>query len=207
MGCNAPALACVIGNWHPCAPKDGLAKKSESVKTIVSRLITATLIALAAVGFVYAQAERSSGVVMSVSDGDTIIVRKADGLRVHIRLQGIDAPERTMPYSQISRRNLKELVDNKKVFFDPQKLDRHGRTVAVVYLENGTDVCLEQLRAGLAWHFKRYEHEQTPEERAAYSAAEAIAKAARKGLWREESPTPPWEFRASTRSIEDSLSR
>ena len=128
-------------------------------------------------------------------------------MRVRIRLQGIDAPERTMPFSQVSRRNLKELVDNKKVYFDPQKLDRHGRTVAVVYLQDGTDVCLEQLRAGLAWHFKRYEYEQAPDERAAYSAAEAIAKAARKGLWREDSPTPPWEFRASTRSTEDSLSR
>ena len=47
--------------------KDGLVEKSESVKTIVSRRIAATLIASAAVGFAYAQAERSSGVVIERS--------------------------------------------------------------------------------------------------------------------------------------------
>lgn len=48
--------------------------------------------------------------------------------------------------------------------------------------QDGTDVCLAQIQAGLAWHFKRYELQQTPDERAAYAAAEVIAKAARRGL-------------------------
>lgn len=99
-------------------------------------------------------------------------------------------------YSQVSRRHLAELVMGKIVTFDPEKLDRHGRTVAVVRLQDGTDVCLEQVRAGLAWHFKRYESEQTPADRAAYATAEVIARAARRGLWRDEAPVPPWEFRA-----------
>ena len=89
----------------------------------------------------------------------------------------------------------------KAVTFNPEKLDRHGRTVAVVRLQDGTDVCLAQIQAGLAWHFKRYELEQSGDERAAYVAAEAIAKAARRGLWRDESPMPPWEFRTLTRQV------
>jgi endonuclease YncB( thermonuclease family) len=124
-------------------------------------------------------------------------VQTLDRRRVTIRLQGIDAPERTMAYSQISRRHLHELVMGKVVTFDPEKLDRHGRTVAVVRLQDGTDVCLKQIEAGLAWHFKRYELEQSREDRAAYAAAEVIAKAARRGVWRDDSPVPPWEFRAS----------
>ena len=48
-----------------------------------------------------------------------------------------------------------------------------------------------------AWRFKRYEQEQTPDNRASYAAAEAIAKAAKRGLWRDPEPVPPWEFRAS----------
>ena len=142
-------------------------------------------------------ATAETGRVLRVADGDTITVQTEDKRKVTIRLQGIDAPERTMPYSQISRRHLHELLMGKVVRFDPEKLDRHGRTVAVVRLQDGTDVCLKQIEAGLAWHFKQYEREQTPEQRASYAAAEVIAKAARRGLWREEQPLAPWEFRAS----------
>jgi endonuclease YncB( thermonuclease family) len=135
------------------------------------------------------------GRVIAVTDGDILGVQTEDR-RVTIRLRWIDAPERTMPYSQISRRNLTDLVLNKVVTFNPEKLDRHGRTVAVVRLQDGTDVCLAQIQAGLAWHFKRYQSEQSPEDRAVYAAAEVIARAARRGLWRNENPVPPWEFRA-----------
>jgi endonuclease YncB( thermonuclease family) len=94
---------------------------------------------------------------------------------------------------------LSDLVLNKVVAFNPEKVDRHGRTVAVVRTSDGTDVCLPQIKAGLAWHFKRYENEQSAEERATYAAAEVIARAARYGLWREQIPVPPWEFREQRR--------
>ena len=134
------------------------------------------------------------GRVIRVAAGDTITVQSGER-RVIVRLRSIDAPERTMPYSHVSRRHLHELVMNKVVTFNPEKLDRHGRTIAVVRLQDGTDVCLAQIQAGFAWHFKRYELEQPPEKRAA--GAEAIAKAARRGLWRDDAPVPPWEFRAT----------
>jgi len=121
---------------------------------------------------------------------------------MRIRLQGIDAPERTMAYSQISRRHLRELVINQVVTFDAERLDSFGRTVAVVRLQDGSDVCLAQITAGLAWHFKKYQDEQSDEDRAAYAAAEAMAKAARRGLWRIASPMPPWEFREAQRQSE-----
>lgn len=146
---------------------------------------------------VSAQAQTGAARVIAVADGDTITVQREDKQRLRIRLQGIDAPERTMTYSQVSRRHLSELAMGRVVTFDPEKLDRHGRVVAVVRLQDGTDVGLAQIQAGLAWHFKRYELEQPSDERAAYAAAEAIAKASRRGLWRDESPVPPWEFRAA----------
>jgi endonuclease YncB( thermonuclease family) len=108
-----------------------------------------------------ASAEMIEARVTRVADGDTITVVTADKRTVRIRLQGIDAPERTMPYSQVSRRHLQELVMNKTLKFSPDKLDRHGRIVAVVRLQDGTDVCLAQIQAGLAWHFKHYEAEQS----------------------------------------------
>lgn len=143
-----------------------------------------------------------TGRVVSVADGDTSRVELSNKSRIRIRLQGIDAPERTQPYSQVSRRHLHELVGGKEISFVPEKLDRHGRTVAVVRLKDGTDVCLAQIEAGLAWHYKKYELEQTPDDRARYAAAEVMARAAQRGLWRSETPMEPWEFRALRREEE-----
>lgn len=58
---------------------------------------------------------------------------------------------------------------------------------------------LEQIKRGMAWHFKRYEAEQTPENRAAYSVAEREARAAKRGLWIDPAPIAPWDFRATSK--------
>jgi endonuclease YncB( thermonuclease family) len=57
------------------------------------------------------------------------------------------------------------------------------------------DAGLEQVRAGLAWHYKQYAHEQAIEERLRYAEAERRARVNRAGLWHDESPVPPWAFR------------
>jgi endonuclease YncB( thermonuclease family) len=58
----------------------------------------------------------------------------------------------------------------------------------------GVDANLEQVKAGMAWHYKQYQKEQTPSDRALYSEADR-AKAGHIGLWADPNPTPPWEFR------------
>ncbi len=97
------------------------------------------------------------GYVVSVADGDTITVRADINKETfRVRLDGIDAPERTQPYSQVSRRNLEALVKGKAVTVATTKVDRYGRLVATVSTPEAPDVGLEQIKAGLAWHFKRY---------------------------------------------------
>ena len=54
---------------------------------------------------------------------------------------------------------------------------------------------LEQVRAGLAWHYKKYQKEQSPEDRALYSAMEVEAREVKRGLWHDPAPVPPWEHR------------
>ena len=142
-----------------------------------------------------------AGRVTAVPDGDTITVRTSDGQKHRVRLDGIDAPERTQPYSQLSRKNLIALIGEQPVTVASDKVDRHGRPVGVVRNAAGHDIGLEQLKAGLAWHFKKYEHEQSPDNRAAYAAAEAIARAGKLGLWRDPDPTPPWVFRANAQPV------
>jgi endonuclease YncB( thermonuclease family) len=57
------------------------------------------------------------------------------------------------------------------------------------------NVNIEQLRRGLAWHYKAYRREQTPVDRMAYAKAENAAKGLQKGLWAMPGALPPWEFR------------
>ena len=144
-----------------------------------------------------ASAETLTGRVLSIADGDTLTILTADEKQHRIRLDGIDAPERTQPYSQRSRQSLAELAHQQEAVADCQKVDKYQRNVCVVRV-HGVDVGLEQVKRGMAWHFKRYEAEQSPENRSIYAAAEREARAAAKrGLWLDPAPVAPWEFRAA----------
>jgi endonuclease YncB( thermonuclease family) len=134
------------------------------------------------------------GKVVSVADGDTVTVLDDNKTQHKIRLQGIDAPEKSQPYGQKSKQSLSNLVHSKIVTVEFEKKDKYGRTVGKVLL-NGTDVCLEQIKLGMAWHYKKYESEQPKEDREIYARTEQAAKAQSVGLWKDKSPTPPWEFR------------
>lgn len=84
------------------------------------------------------------------------------------------------------------------------KRDRYGRIVGRVFSAmcdrsrcRYEDAGLEQIRAGFAWHYRRYARDQSPAERAAYAATEQQAREHRAGLWREPHPVPPWDFRSA----------
>ena len=129
-----------------------------------------------------------------VYDGDSFALLAADGRRLQIRLSGIDAPEKGQPFSDRSRRHLAELLAQHELVVTPIKKDVYGRLVANVSVGD-RDVGLAQLRAGLAWHFIRYAHDQTPQQREAYARAESEAREARIGLWMDSRPLEPWRFR------------
>ena len=74
------------------------------------------------------------------------------------------------------------------------KVNKYGRKVGKILL-SGLDCNLEQIKRGLAWHYKQYQREQSPADQQSYAAAEIEARAAKLGLWRDVDLTPPWEFR------------
>ena len=74
--------------------------------------------------------------------------------------------------------------------FEVVLLFRHA-----VLKSDGVDTCLEQVKTGFAWHYKKYQHEQSLEDRRLYANAETQARNERLGLWRENNPKPPWEWR------------
>jgi endonuclease YncB( thermonuclease family) len=134
------------------------------------------------------------GQVVGVSDGVTITILDAQRQQHKIRLAGIDAPEKRQDFGNRAKQSLSDLVFRKRVNIETGKTDRYGRLVGKV-LTDGMDVNLEQVRRGMAWHYKAYEREQAPDDRQAYAAAENAARTSRAGLWAMPNPTPPWEFR------------
>jgi len=144
------------------------------------------------------QLNRLAGEVVGLADGDTVTVLDAERTQHKIRLAGIDAPEKSQPFGNRSRQHLADLVLRQQVAVEWTKRDRYGRIVGKV-LVRGKDVCLAQVAAGLAWHYKAYVWEQSAEDQAEYLAAETLARSRQQGLWREPEPMAPWDFRRARR--------
>jgi endonuclease YncB( thermonuclease family) len=141
-----------------------------------------------------AVAETFRAKVVGIADGDTITVLAAGNQQRKIRLAGIDAPEKKQPFGQRSKQHLSDLVFGKEVVLDCGKVDRYRRDVCVVIVDR-QDANLAQVEAGMAWWYRRYANEQMPQQRTDYEAAEGRARATRSGLWADQQPMPPWEWR------------
>jgi len=130
-----------------------------------------------------------SGKCVAVTDGDTIKVMH-ESTAEKIRLYGIDCPERKQPFGTKAKQFAAALVFGNIVEVKPLGKDRYGRTIAWVYVN---DVCLneELLKAGLAWHYKRYSKEKN------FAILEAEARSKKIGLWSDNNPIPPWQWRRS----------
>ena len=142
------------------------------------------------------------GRVVAVADGDTLTLLDASHEKHRVRLSGIDAPERRQAYGERAKQHLAALVFARHVRVVWDKKDRYSRIVGRVFAAEcesrcpyTIDVGLEQIRAGLAWHYKQYAREQAPPQRELYAAFERRARERREGLWREAHPVAPWEFR------------
>ena len=112
--------------------------------------------------------------------------------RHKIRLNRIDAPESDQPFGKEATAHLKSLVAGKSVRVEYSSTDQYGRVLGIVYLD-GTDINLQMLRDGYAWHYKHFD--STP----SYSAAELDARTAKRGLWSSPSPINPYTWRKSKR--------
>ncbi len=146
-----------------------------------------------------ASAHAFEATVVGISDGDTITVLDSRKTQHKIRLAGIDAPEKGQDYGNKSKEHLSNLVYKRVVSIPDNKLDRYRRTVSRVFI-GSTDVSLEMIKAGMAWHFKKYEFEQSISDRASYSAAEFNAKENTVGLWAQANIVRPEDFRYASKT-------
>jgi endonuclease YncB( thermonuclease family) len=157
-------------------------------------------------------AKNLHGKVVKVADGDTLTLVDINGFSHRVRLAGIDAPEKSQYYGQESTKNLEWLVYNKGVTIEYSRRDRYGRIIGKIMVSQKSDafcllidcvrkvdVGLEQVKLGMAWHYKFYDKEQTVEDRNFFSSAERMARKSKIGLWKNKNPIPPWKWRRDNR--------
>ena len=131
-----------------------------------------------------------SGQVIGISDGDTLTVL-VDKKPIKIRIAEIDAPESKQPFGARAKQALSDICFRAVADVVEVARDRYGRTVARVSC-GGQDVATSQVRAGMAWVFDRYSRPDSP-----LYPIQDEARAARRGLWADKDPVPPWEWRQS----------
>lgn len=97
--------------------------------------------------------------VYRVVDGDTFWGRADDGSEVKVRLIGIDAPESRKTgqkeeqyFGKEAKVYMEQLIGSKRVRleYDAGKTDRYKRTLAYVFLEDGTFVNAHLIEQGYA---------------------------------------------------------
>jgi len=159
---------------------------------IVRRLLLALLLCGVTLA---AHAEKFTGRVIVVIDGDTVLVLK-HGHPLKVRLADIDAPEvrhagsqKSQRYGPASRDALKRLVLHKRVEVDTLAIDKYGRTVALLKMD-ALNVNEEMVRQGMAWEYSHFHSDRH------YIALQRQARQERRGLWQQVDPVPPWVWRS-----------
>ena len=133
--------------------------------------------------------DSNTGKVISIIDGDTYDILVNGNKTIRIRMEGIDAPEKGMPFYRVAKDYLGQMCFKKDVRLEIKDKDQHGRTIAYSYLDDGRELSHEMVKAGLAWHFKKYSSEIS------LSNLEMEARNAKLKIWSDEHPMPPWENR------------
>ena len=151
---------------------------------------------LALLLFMLPQAElkTKNGEVISVKDGDTLILKDKRDKLYKVRLEDIDAPEIGQPFGRPAKRLLEDLALEKNVRVNYTQVDKYDRLIGEVFLPDGKMLNEEALKAGLAWHYRVKNPHSTFLEKMEYKAWKKHL-----GLWVQENPIPPWEFRRESR--------
>ena len=134
-----------------------------------------------------------SGKVISIADGDTVTVFISAEEKIKVRLNGIDCPEKAQDFGQRAKEFTSLACFGKIVKVHSFGKDKYGRTLGEVILPDGKSLNKELLKAGLAWHYKKYSSDAT------LDSLEGVARRDKKGLWSRDDATPPWEFRKQVR--------
>jgi endonuclease YncB( thermonuclease family) len=128
--------------------------------------------------------------VLRVVDGDSLVLDVRGG-QFQVELAAIDAPELNQPWGGTAARRLHALLTGAFVVVEGDH-QGGGRPVIGRVRFRDRDVALDLVYDGLAWSTVG----AAADDEHPYLQAEAQARAARRGLWSDERPIPPWEWRS-----------
>lgn len=155
------------------------------------------------------------GRVLEVIDGDTLKVVSVDssgktsGKPAIFGIRGMAVPALDQPFGKQSLDRLKELVDGKKVIWNGPFPRAHKKGRALHFrTENGKSLAFQLISEGLAWVVEselEKPKSSDPVKLAPEAVAEREARAAKRGLWADKDPMPPWKWRGKANPVTDSI--
>jgi micrococcal nuclease len=134
----------------------------------------------------------TNAVIVRHVDGDTVVA-KMDGEQdeVKIRLLGVNTPESVDPrrpvecFGKEASAYTGKRTEGKRVRLDadPQadNVDKYGRFLRTIVLEDGTDVNAELVREGYAYAYVSFP--MTAARKTSLKKLQSEAEAAKRGLW------------------------
>ena len=134
--------------------------------------------------------------LVAVKDGDSVVVASDRYGIFEVRMAGIDAPETTksskmpgQPFADESKHNLERLTSAGMLSVScPQARDYYARGPVCFVYGGESNLNYAQVLAGLAW-VDRYSRDRKLLD------AQQVASHYRRGLWKQDSPTAPHEWR------------
>jgi len=133
-------------------------------------------------------------IVVGVEDGDTLTVRR-NKARFTMNVAAVDAPELDQPYGQEAKRMAAALVKNQVVTIRVYGTEHKGRLTGEVWFKDKRNLARELVKAGLAWV------KPGAVVAAELTQLEVNAKEVRRGIWANEEPVAPWDWRAGRRAV------
>jgi endonuclease YncB( thermonuclease family) len=130
--------------------------------------------------------------VTEVQSGNTLVVSNINR-PLKVRLKGIAPPEAGQPFCDAAREHLKALVMDKAVFVEYTDLSDGYLQAKISF--NQIDISAQMLRDGVAWYDRSGDYALSLADRDLYARSEEAARAEKRGLWNDQHPVAPWEFR------------
>jgi len=139
-------------------------------------------------------------VVVDVIDGDTIVVLQ-NGKTKQVHLTSIDAPQMEQPYGKKAKTFAAKLMMN------------HVATISYIDSSHATDIVSSDgkslkwglVRSGLAWYPDNHRKKTLRDVSDKLGKHERKARRARKGLWAQDNPRPPWELHQGSETLSSTM--
>jgi endonuclease YncB( thermonuclease family) len=131
-----------------------------------------------------------TGKVIGIKDGDTVVVLDSLNNQTTLRLAELDTPEKSQPFGTKAKQFTSDQIYLKTIKYVVTDIDRYGRSIAMIYYDTDNKyLSAEIIKAGMGWHYKRYSKSKV------LALLEDNAKKNKIGLWIDNNPIAPWEWR------------